>query len=182
MVPMVIKQVLDGFIGLDSVRRARRWTPDELQLLRVLANLIGTALRRDRAEETLNFRTSLLSGLLDSIPDMVFYKDLEGAYINCNRPLAELAGRARDEIVGRTDHDLFPEELAESYRRNDLEAMVAGTVISSEEWVKYPDGRQLLVESYKAPLHSVDGTVLGTVGVSRDITGRHNGTGGAARK
>ena len=53
--------------------------------------------------------------VLDSIPDLVFYKDLQGVYQGCNRAFAAFVGRDIQDIVGKTDHDLFPSDLAQSF-------------------------------------------------------------------
>jgi PAS domain S-box-containing protein len=127
---------------------------------------------RKKAEAELARQTALLASLLDSIPDIVFFKDTDGRYLGCNPPFAAFVGRSRDEIVGRTDHDLFPAPAADSFRDHDR-AMLAGQVPEhNEEWVDFPDGHRELLDTLKAPLRALDGAVVGLVGISRDITER----------
>ena len=126
---------------------------------------------RKQAEEALSQETALLAGLLDSIPDRVFFKDLEGVYLGCNPEFARFVGRPREEIVGRTDYVLFSKEHADLFRETDRSAMEGGKSLRFEIWTEYPDRRRILSDTMKAPLRSVSGGVTGLVGVSRDITG-----------
>ncbi len=134
-----------------------------------LKNEIG---ERVLAEQELSKQTTLLLGLLDSIPDIISFKDVDGLYLGCNPAFTALKGMPREEIIGRTDYDLFPGEEADSYRRNDRIAMDTGVAHHNEEQLDYPDGRWRLVDTIKAPLRNQSGETIGVLGVSRDITER----------
>jgi PAS domain S-box-containing protein len=127
---------------------------------------------RKAAEEILAHRTTLLTNLLDSIPDIVFMKNLNGVYLGCNPRFAEFVGKTREEIVGHTDYDLFFLAVADSFRENDRITLAQGTPHHNEEWIDYPDGHRELIDTYKAPLRMLDGTIIGLLGISRDITER----------
>lgn len=120
------------------------------------------ALRRERA---------MLRSLIESLPDIIFFKDRNGAYVTCNRAALDYAGIPAEHAVGRRDADLFDADTAERRRRTDLIAMETGSS-RVEEWFTYPDGRRVLVETAKAACRDAAGTVLGVVGISRDITER----------
>ena len=128
--------------------------------------------QRKEMEAALSRQKTLLSNLLDSIPDIVFFKDIEGVYLGCNPRFEEFLGRPREEIVGHTDHDLFPKEVADSFRENDRVMMAQNKARHNEEWITYPDGRRILIDTLKAPLADMNGKVVGMLGVSRDITDR----------
>ena len=134
--------------------------------------LLVNVRRRRHAEKELTRQTILLSGLLDSIPDLVFFKDPQGVYLGCNLAFTHFVGRDRDRIVGRTDADLFGAELAAMFRSYDERMMRTGIPRSNEEEVRYPDGRQVLLDTLKAPLHDASGKLVGLLGISRDITAR----------
>jgi PAS domain S-box-containing protein len=121
--------------------------------------------------EALYQKSALLAGLLDSIPDRVFFKDCAGVYLGFNPEFARFVGRPREEIVGRTDYELFSQEDADFHRRTDRSAMEVGP-IRFETWIEHPDGSRALWETIKAPLRSVSGEKIGLVGVSREITER----------
>jgi PAS domain S-box-containing protein len=113
--------------------------------------------------------TSLEAAILESIDDIVFAKDLEGRYISGNAAWARLLGRRVGELIGCTDADLFPAEVAAGFRRHD-EAMLAGGIATmNEEAVQFPDGRHALLETRKCPLRDDAGAVIGMVGVCREI-------------
>ncbi|MBK8987485.1 MAG: PAS domain S-box protein [Chloroflexi bacterium] len=112
----------------------------------------------------------LLTSLLDSIPDLIFYKDVAGAYLGCNDAFAEFADRTEADLVGKTDFDLFPHEVAAAFREQDSQMMAQGQSRHNEEWVDYPDGRRVLLDTLKTPFYDTDKNLMGLIGISRDIT------------
>ena len=127
---------------------------------------------RKRAQDELREKTTLLSGLLASIPDIVFFKDKIGVYLGCNPEFARFVGKDISSIVGSTDYALFSKDIADSFREHDRIMMDQGEPRHNEEWIDYQDGIRILVDTLKAPLRDVDGKVIGILGVSRDITER----------
>ena len=107
-----------------------------------------------------------------SIPDLIFVKDIRGVYITSNKAFATLLGRIADDLVGKTDLDIFPADLAIFFRERDADMMKAGILTTNEEEVTYPDGRVVQLETSKSPFITDDGELYGLIGVSRDITER----------
>ena len=142
---------------------------EALVALRTL-NLRKEVEERTRVEAQFREKNALLTGLLNSASDIVFFKDSRGAYLGCNPSAEELIGRPLEEIIGRTDHDLFPREVADAFREDDRLTMEALVPRHIKEWLTYPDGRKLLMETAKSPLRDFEGKLLGIVGVGRDIT------------
>ena len=111
--------------------------------------------------------------LINSIPDLIFYKNLDGTYLFCNDAFCELIGRPASEIIGKTDYDLFSREVANFSRIKDTAALSTLTRQSNEEWVDYPNGRRVLLHTLKMPFWGEEGRkLLGILGISRDITER----------
>jgi two-component system sensor histidine kinase/response regulator len=127
---------------------------------------------RGLVEEKISKQTTLLSGLLDSIPDAVFFKDTAGVYLGCNPAFAESVGRPREEITGKTDYDLFDRESADSFCEHDRIILEQGAPHHSEEWIDEHGGKRILVDILRAPLRSSAGALIGLLGVSRDVTER----------
>jgi PAS domain S-box-containing protein len=127
---------------------------------------------RKRAEEALTQERALLRGLIDSIPDLIFYKNRDSVYLGCNAAFEEYAGHKEAELIDRTDLDLFPTEIGQLYRERDRAVLADGQPHRDEEWLAYPDGRHVLVETLKTPFFGPDGRILGLIGISRDITER----------
>ena len=125
-----------------------------------------------RSSEALGRERALLRSLIDSIPDLIFAKDVRGVYITSNKAFAKLLGRTADDVVGKTDLDIFPADLAVFFRERDADMVKAGTIVTNEEEVTYPDGRVAQLETSKIPFIADDGEHYGLIGVSRDITER----------
>lgn len=125
-----------------------------------------------RSEENVRQQAALINSLLDSIPDIIFYKDIKGVYLGCNPLFAEFVGRSKQQIVGKTDYDLFDRELADAFRENDQKMLEQCEPRHNEEWVTYPNGQKVLLDTLKTSYWGPDGRLLGILGISRDITER----------
>lgn len=113
--------------------------------------------------------------ILDNIPDIAWLKDVEGRYVAVNRPLAESAGLGSpEELVGLTDHHVWPKELADGYRQTDVEVMRTGQPVRLEERLVDAHGRVYWIETVKAAVFGPSGEVIGTTGIARDITQRRD--------
>jgi len=122
-------------------------------------------------------QTTLIDSVMKSSPDLIFYKDysnFDGVYIGCNDQFSNFVGRSKDDIIGKTDFDLFDNKLALFFRKNDKLMLKSQKPYKNEEWVKYPDGSDILLESIKTPLYNLDGSILGVLGNSRDITQKYH--------
>jgi len=162
--------------GRHGARLTLLWNVDRMvdtvgRTIGVLATAINIT-ERKQAEIELRNAHALLKSLIDSVPDLIFFKDHNSTYLGCNKAFAEFAGRDADDIVGKTDYDLFTHELAGFFREKDRQMLASGETKRNEEWVDYPDGRHVLLDTLKTPYRAPDGTVLGLIGVSRDITKR----------
>lgn len=115
-----------------------------------------------------------LSVLLGSIPDIVFFKDKEGIYLGCNPEFEKLAGKSLQEIIEKTDYDLFDKDLADFFREKDALVVECAQPLAIEKTLKHPDGSTISLDVVKAPLKNVHGDIIGIVGIARDITQRKN--------
>ncbi len=127
---------------------------------------------RKQAERRLREREACLTAILDNMPHVAWLKDREGRYMAINRKYAQMAGASRPaDLLGKTDFDLWPRELAEKYRADDLEVMAARRQRLIEE--KGLDGdREYVAETFKTPIIDASGALLGTTGYARDVTER----------
>ena len=126
--------------------------------------------RRSLAE--LKLQSGLIRSLLDAIPDLVFYKNPRGEFLGGNPAFAKFVGRPLEQIVGMTDYDLFDQEVADNLREQDQRMLALGQPSQDETWITYPDGQRRLVETLKTPYCGPDGTLIGVLGIGRDITQR----------
>jgi PAS domain S-box-containing protein len=110
--------------------------------------------------------------LLDSSLSVIFFKDVQGRYLDVNPRFEQLFGLKRDQIIGRTDSEIFPAEQAANFRGNDLRVIESGTPLEFEEVAQYTDGPHLSIVS-KFPLREANGQVSAICGIVTDITERN---------
>ncbi len=135
--------------------------------------------RTARVEQIVMDRTTelarerfLLDTLLGHSPDYIYFKDAQSRFIRISRALAGYFGlNEPGEAVGRTDFDFFDAERSRQYRADEQEVMQTGQpAINKEEEQPWPDGRVTWMSTTKVPLFDTDGAVIGTFGISRDVT------------
>ena len=91
--------------------------------------------------------------LLETLPDIVWLKDPDGIYLNCNPRFEQFFGARESEIVGKTDYDFVDRELADFFREKDRAAMAAGKPSMNEEEITLAsDGHRELLETIKTPM------------------------------
>jgi PAS domain S-box-containing protein len=129
---------------------------------------------RKRSEEELTHERYLLHTLMDNLPDGIFFMDTASRIIRINKALAEVVGVGDPaQVVGKTNFDLFSEEVARRVTEENLEIIRTGhPLVGKEDQVLVPDGRVLWVSRTKMPFRDRDGNIIGTFGVTRDITQR----------
>ncbi|HSL44773.1 MAG TPA: PAS domain S-box protein [Anaerolineales bacterium] len=115
---------------------------------------------------------SLLQALMDHMPDHIYFKDTQSRFIRNSRSQAKLLGLNHpSEAVGKSDFDFFP-HAAKAYAE-EQEVMRSGNpLVDYEEWVVWPDGREMWVSTTKVPLRNAEGQTIGIFGISHDITER----------
>ena len=122
-----------------------------------------------RAMEALRKREAQLQGLLAHSPSVVFIKDCEGRFEFINRAYETLYNVRSEDVVGKTDYDLFPKEIADGFRANDLEVMRTAQSLEAEEIVPL-EGGYGTHHSVKFPILAQSGEVTGVCGIATDIT------------
>lgn len=122
-------------------------------------------------ESALKESQQRLQAILDNTSAVIYLKDLEGRYRLVNREYETLFGISTDEVIGKTDHDVFPSEFADAFRANDRHVIEMGRTVETEEIAPQPDGPHTYISS-KFPLRADDGSVIAVGGISTDITER----------
>jgi PAS domain S-box-containing protein len=130
---------------------------------------------RKLAEEALLDSERRLHTLVQTIPDLIWLKDKDGVYLSCNTMFERFFGAREADIIGKTDYDFVNRELADSFREHDNKAMAAGKITSNEEWITFADdGHRAFLDTIKTPMYDARGTLIGVLGIGRDITDRRS--------
>lgn len=125
-------------------------------------------------KKTLEVERTLLRTIFDTIPDIVFYKSVEGVYLSCNKALATFCNLSQDDIIGKKDDTVFAHapEGVNSYLTADNTVIATLQPVRLEETVTAHDGHKVVLETIKTPCIDDNNCVLGILGIARDITER----------
>ncbi len=141
----------------------------ELAINEMRENLAGDILERETIERQLRESENKHRTLLDNIPQKIFYKDTQSVYITCNNNYAKDLNTTREDIVGKTDYNFFPKEMAEKYRRDDQSVISDGVTRELEE-TYISNQKEIIVQTVKTPIFNAEGEKIGLLGVFWDIT------------
>ncbi|MEW4490543.1 response regulator [Thalassoglobus sp. JC818] len=146
-----------------------------LELQSAVEDLREEVLRHEKTQEAYEHEQLLMEELMSVIPDDIYFKDRDGRFLRINRAKALRSGlNSPDEAIGKTDNDFFqPEHAQDAYKAEQVILETGEGLIDHEERLVWPDGHVSWVSATKMPLRKVDGTVFGTLGISRDITQHH---------
>ena len=112
-----------------------------------------------------------LTDLLQDSDGLLYFKDADSRFIRVSESMAELYGRSREELRGLTDFDVMPEAKAAVRYENEQRILETGEVIEDpNERIAWSDGEMIWFHSKKMPLRDADGDIVGTLGLSRDVS------------
>lgn len=183
----ICNQVMRTGVAVENAEIRGKIRPDEDERYRVghyypipddAGNIIGvnTVVQditgRKRTEEALQASERRLRAILNSIPDMAWLKDKESRFVLVNDAFGSASGKRPEDLIGKTDFDVWPKDFAEKYRADDREVMKRRERKRVEEPLTGPDGAARWIETIKTPIYSETGKVIGTAGIARDITER----------
>ena len=165
-----IEQEVRNRDGVHLLMRIRPYrTETNTQAGVVLAFIDVT--RLNRAEQALRDSQALYSSLVENLPMCVMRKDLDGRLTFANQAFCRLLGQPAEDVLGRTDHELYPQELADKYRNDDLKVIQTREPFDGVERHKQ-DGRRMYVHTMKTPLFDSKDRILGVLVAFWDVTER----------
>jgi PAS domain S-box-containing protein len=158
--------------GLHQCSRLRKWEPDEKRLFHEIGRRLEEALTRLLMDRDTWKREKLLSNILDNIPDMILVKEADSLrFVNINRAGEKLLGSSKEEVIGKTVHDLLPEDLARRYDESDREVLDNGVPVDiPEENIRNKDGEPRIIHSQKIPISDETGKLQHLLVIGEDIT------------
>lgn len=157
--------------------------PPILVIYPLLTMLIGLILQRqeDRRvierdllenRKTIIKERGLLKEVINTIPDLIFFKTVEGRYLGCNKAFEAFVESDEQSILGKKASDLFSPDTAKSFAQAENDMFASEKAVINEEWATYPDGNKVFLDTVRTPFRGLDGTLHGLVGISRNITSR----------
>ncbi len=149
------------------------WGGLTLAVLSVGMLLWGFTLRRMVRQRTaaLHDERLFLRTLINTLPDLIWLKDLQGVYRLCNARFEQFFGAPESQIIGKYDKDFVSAELAETFVQDDRAAISSpGMIAADRELTFASDGHVEQVETIKTPMRDAKGRVIGILGISRDVT------------
>lgn len=172
-VPMVFKGRLYGTLGFyGEICEEKQWSDDLVHQLQFVATIITNTLERKKMEQEVIKYSEQLEIILDNIPGLIFYKDMENRFIQVNQYLADAHQMTKEELKGKSMFDLYSEEEAQAYWADDLEVIKSGKPkLNIEEPWDTHKGRAWLRTS-RIPFENEEGEIIGIIGFSIDITER----------
>ncbi|MEW6304147.1 MAG: PAS domain S-box protein [Verrucomicrobiota bacterium] len=138
----------------------------------LLLSIFHDLSERKRAEDALRNSEILYHSLVENLPQNIFRKDLEERFTFANKKFCQTLGKPLNEIVGKTDFDFFPPELATKYRRDDRRIIESGEVFETVEAYLTSSHEKAYVQVVKTPLYDANGKPCGIQGIFWDVTER----------
>ncbi len=139
--------------------------------LETIASQIGDAIANKQAGKALRESEERLQAIIDNNMAVIYLKDTQGKYLLINSQYETLFHVTREQVIGKTDYDIFPEEISDALRENDRRVLKEGKSIEFEEIVPHDDGIHTYI-SIKFPISDISGITYGVCGISTDITER----------
>jgi len=158
-----------GEYGWFRARGQAIW--DEVGQMTRMAGSLQCVTDRKHAEDALRRSEQLLQDVADNTTAVIYVKYADGRYLLINRRFEQIFNLTADQIVGHTDHEIFPKDIAEAFRANDVGVLERNTTVEYEEYAPHSDGLHAYI-SIKFPLCDHTGKPYATCGISTDITER----------
>jgi PAS domain S-box-containing protein len=158
------KEPLDVDISLSVLKDRRGNVIGSIGVIRDISD-------RKEMERKLMSEHDLLQSLLDNIPDSIYFKDAERKFIKVNKTKASHSHVTKKDMIGKTDFDFFSEGDARKTNEDDRRVMETGKpIVNKTEKITDKNGLERWVSVTKIPRYDTKGSIVGTMGISRDIT------------
>jgi two-component system NtrC family sensor kinase len=168
-------------LELEAIRKGGHKFPIEISVSSIKLHgkwqaigIIRDISERKQKEEKIAHLVNQYTAMIDTVPAIMYIKGIDHQYVEVNRAFCKFAGKRRNDIIGKTDYDLFPADGAERYHQSDMIVMDEDTAVSNrEEKVIDPDGNPTWLTVTRVPIHDSQGLVAGVAGLIQDVTEHH---------
>lgn len=163
----------------NSLRKLKKTQKETIAREKKIEKLLEDAQNKDgvlrkqieklKGKKILERKDFFIEAVLQSIPDLIFFKNKDLKYIGCNRAFEKNIEKTREEIIDKDDFDIFANEIAQKYRESDLELLEKQIATRREEELTLPNGETIWLETLKTPIYSPENKIIGIVGISRKL-------------
>ena len=129
-------------------------------------------LSQSMAESKVFLRDDLFNSLLENIPDSIYFKDMDGRYVEVSTSKTKHLNVDKESLIGKTDFDFYLEEEAQKMRKDEIYVMKNEETLVIEEKITRPNDETSWVSVVKSPCYDKNKNIIGIIGISRDITKR----------
>ncbi len=171
--PLISRGDVIGALTIQSTQESA-FSSEDITVLQTLADQLANAIINARLYEALEFEQYLMNALMDSIPDHIYFKDRESNFLRASRSQTERFGLSHPmDAIGKNDFDFFTEEHARPAYEDEQRIIRTGEpLLRLEERETWPDRPDTWVSTSKMPLRDREGNIIGTFGISTDVTQR----------
>jgi PAS domain S-box-containing protein len=171
--PLVSRGQVIGAMTIQSTQSAA-FSKEDITVLQTMADQLANAIANARLYEALTREQYLTRAFMDNVPDHIYFKDRQSRFISISKAMSDWFGLSNPaQAVGKTDFDFFTEDHARPAYEDEQEIIRTGQpLLDMEERETWPDRPDTWVLTSKMPLRDEPGNIVGTFGISRDITGR----------
>jgi PAS domain S-box-containing protein len=158
--------------GIQQCDSARNWTAEEMRMFEAVGRRLTDGLTSLLSYRDLRQNEEFLDNIVEHIPDMVFVKDSQDLrFVRLNKAGERLLGYTREELLGKTDHDFFPREMADYFTLKDRQVLDAKALVDiPEETIQNRSNEKRVLHTKKIPILDESGTPQYLLGISEDIT------------
>lgn len=166
--PLSYNNKLLGILVVHYIRQAHLLTEEDIEFFKIITDQVAMTFYQAQLVNKLNLTTINQNAILNNIPFMAWLKDAKSNLLAVNNAYAQNCHTTREDLIGKTDYDFFPKELAEAYIHEDQIAMETKSTLYSNDLIKVLEGLKWH-ETFKSPVFNEKGEPIGTVGLSRNI-------------
>lgn len=154
-----------------------RWLREQADVVysgnKELIEMIGTVqditILKEK-DEIIEISEAFYSSLVENLPQCIFQKNLDGVFTFVDNNFCQMINKTYDEIIGKTDFDLYPHDLAKKFHQDDKKVIASGEVLQLKEQNILPDGTTMTVQVLKSPVTDSNGNVIAIQGIFWDVT------------
>ncbi len=171
-VPMILPGKTIGTVEVQSLTKPEAFNENDLYLLSLLSAQAAAAIENTQLFTQAENNRRFLKTVIEHIPDPIFIKDRNHTLIAMNRANAEVIGLPEQEIIGKTDYDFFPPELAAKFQQRDNEVFESNQPYVAEDKTVWADGQEHIAYTRLIPIPDNRGLPQYMLGITQDVTER----------